>query len=44
MTSLMHFEDKVHQKGPGSSRESSTPDVETTMPGPRALGFLEEPG
>ena len=39
MTSLMHFEDKVHRKGPGSSRESSTADAKTIMPGPRALGF-----
>ena len=39
MTSLMHFKEKVHRKGPGSSRESSAADAETTMPGPRALGF-----
>ena len=38
MTSLMHFEEKVHRKGLVQA-ESSAADAETTMPGPRALGF-----
>ena len=39
MTSLLHFEDKVHRKGPSSSRESTLVDATTPEPGPRALGL-----
>ena len=43
MTALLHFEEKVHYKGPGSGRSFSPIDVEVSEPGLRASGFLEEP-
>ena len=37
MTSLLHFEDKVHRKG--LARAESLPLLMPRLSGPRALGF-----